>query len=55
MFLFHGPGLITGEVPRTADLETGMAIHQAPRPTGRQSDPLTLDDQALMVHTGCTP
>lgn len=49
-FLFHGSVLITGEVPRTTDFETGLAIHQALRPAGWEPDPLILDDQALLVH-----
>ncbi|MGH4026397.1 MAG: MBL fold metallo-hydrolase, partial [Pseudonocardiaceae bacterium] len=49
-FLFQRSVLITGEVPRTTDFETGLAIHQALRTTGWEPDPLILDDQALVVH-----
>ena len=49
-FLFEGSVLVTGEVPRTTDFETGFAIHQALRPGGWEPDPLILDDQALVLH-----
>jgi 7,8-dihydropterin-6-yl-methyl-4-(beta-D-ribofuranosyl)aminobenzene 5'-phosphate synthase len=61
-FLLEGSLLITGEVDRTTDFETGMRIHQAWRGGEWQPDPLILDDQAailvvrdkgLVVLTGC--
>jgi 7,8-dihydropterin-6-yl-methyl-4-(beta-D-ribofuranosyl)aminobenzene 5'-phosphate synthase len=42
--------LITGEVARTTDFETGFPIHQALRNGSWEPDPLILDDQALVVH-----
>lgn len=41
--------LITGEVDRTTDFETGMPSHQARGRHGWEPDPLILDDQALVV------
>jgi 7,8-dihydropterin-6-yl-methyl-4-(beta-D-ribofuranosyl)aminobenzene 5'-phosphate synthase len=53
-FLFENSVLITGEVPRTTDFETGMPVHQALRDGDWAPDPLILDDQALVVHVrGC--
>jgi 7,8-dihydropterin-6-yl-methyl-4-(beta-D-ribofuranosyl)aminobenzene 5'-phosphate synthase len=61
-FLFERSLLITGEVDRTTDFETGFPIHQAKRNGDWQADPLILDDQAavlnirdkgLVVVTGC--
>ncbi len=48
--LVEGSLLLTGEVDRTTDFETGMAIHQAWRDNGWQPDPLILDDQAAILH-----
>ncbi|HEY4603624.1 MAG TPA: MBL fold metallo-hydrolase [Blastococcus sp.] len=54
--LVDGCVLITGEVDRTTDFETGMPpSHQAwddelPGGAGWRHDPLVLDDQALAVH-----
>lgn len=47
--LLDGSVLITGEVDRTTDFETGMPFHEARRPGGWEPDPLILDDQALVV------
>jgi 7,8-dihydropterin-6-yl-methyl-4-(beta-D-ribofuranosyl)aminobenzene 5'-phosphate synthase len=49
-FLFEGSVLVTGEVARTTDFETGMAAHQAWRDGSWEPDPLILDDQALVIH-----
>jgi 7,8-dihydropterin-6-yl-methyl-4-(beta-D-ribofuranosyl)aminobenzene 5'-phosphate synthase len=48
--LLDGSVLITGEVDRTTDFETGMPFHQAERDGRWEPDPLILDDQALVVH-----
>ncbi len=48
-FLFEGSLLVTGEVDRTTDFETGFPIHEAHRDGGWRPDPLILDDQALVV------
>ena len=52
--LLGGSVLITGEVDRTTDFETGMPYHEALTPDGAggrwEPDPLILDDQALVVH-----
>jgi 7,8-dihydropterin-6-yl-methyl-4-(beta-D-ribofuranosyl)aminobenzene 5'-phosphate synthase len=42
--------LITGEVDRTTDFETGMPFHEALGERGWEPDPLILDDQALIVN-----
>ncbi len=42
--------LITGEVDRTTDFETGMRFHERLGTSGWEPDPLILDDQALIVH-----
>ncbi len=49
-FLFDGSVLITGEVDRTTDFETGFPVHQALRGDHWEPDPMILDDQALIVH-----
>jgi 7,8-dihydropterin-6-yl-methyl-4-(beta-D-ribofuranosyl)aminobenzene 5'-phosphate synthase len=49
-FLLDGSVLITGEVDRTTDFETGFPIHQAFRDERWEPDPLILDDQALIAH-----
>jgi 7,8-dihydropterin-6-yl-methyl-4-(beta-D-ribofuranosyl)aminobenzene 5'-phosphate synthase len=48
-FLLDGSVLITGEVDRTTEFETGFQGHEAFRHDGWQPDPLILDDQALVV------
>jgi 7,8-dihydropterin-6-yl-methyl-4-(beta-D-ribofuranosyl)aminobenzene 5'-phosphate synthase len=47
--LLDGSVLITGEVDRTTDFETGMPFHETLRPNGWEPDPLIMDDQALVV------
>jgi 7,8-dihydropterin-6-yl-methyl-4-(beta-D-ribofuranosyl)aminobenzene 5'-phosphate synthase len=51
-FLLDGSVLITGEVDRTTEFETGFHGHDAFRDGGWQPDPLILDDQALVL---CLP
>ena len=48
--LLDGSVLITGEVDRTTDFETGMPFHEARGERGWEPDPLILDDQALIVN-----
>jgi 7,8-dihydropterin-6-yl-methyl-4-(beta-D-ribofuranosyl)aminobenzene 5'-phosphate synthase len=49
--LLDGCVLITGEVDRTTDFETGLPMHEARGADGKwEPDPLILDDQALVVH-----
>jgi 7,8-dihydropterin-6-yl-methyl-4-(beta-D-ribofuranosyl)aminobenzene 5'-phosphate synthase len=48
-FLLDGSTLITGEVDRTTEFETGFRGHEALRHSGWQPDPLILDDQALVL------
>jgi 7,8-dihydropterin-6-yl-methyl-4-(beta-D-ribofuranosyl)aminobenzene 5'-phosphate synthase len=48
--LLDGLVLITGEVDRTTDFETGMPYHEAFLDGRWEPDPLILDDQALVVH-----
>lgn len=48
-FLLDGSVLITGEVDRTTEFETGFRGHEALRDGGWEPDPLILDDQALVV------
>lgn len=48
--LLGGCVLITGEVDRTTDFETGMPYHEAHVDGRWEPDPLILDDQALVVH-----
>ena len=48
--LLGGGVLITGEVDRTTDFETGMPFHESHGEHGWEPDPLILDDQALIVH-----
>jgi 7,8-dihydropterin-6-yl-methyl-4-(beta-D-ribofuranosyl)aminobenzene 5'-phosphate synthase len=48
--LLDGTILVTGEVDRTTDFETGMPFHEAEGDHGWEPDPLILDDQALVVH-----
>ncbi|MBT5774200.1 MAG: MBL fold metallo-hydrolase [Dehalococcoidia bacterium] len=49
-FLFNGSVLITGEVDRTTNFERGLARQQALKDGEWAPDPLTLDDQALIMH-----
>jgi 7,8-dihydropterin-6-yl-methyl-4-(beta-D-ribofuranosyl)aminobenzene 5'-phosphate synthase len=48
-FLLDGAALITGEVDRTTEFETGFRGHEAFREERWQPDPLILDDQALVL------
>lgn len=48
--VLDGSVLITGEVDRTTDFETGMAFHEKFNGSTWEPDPLILDDQALIVH-----
>jgi 7,8-dihydropterin-6-yl-methyl-4-(beta-D-ribofuranosyl)aminobenzene 5'-phosphate synthase len=61
-FLLDGSLLVTGEVDRTTEFETGFKGHEAHRQGDWEPDPLILDDQALVamlrghglvVLTGC--
>ena len=48
--LLDGSVLITGEVDRTTDFETGMPFHERLSDESWEPDPLILDDQALVVN-----
>jgi len=48
-FLLDGAVLITGEVDRTTEFETGFLGHEALSGGEWHADPLILDDQALVV------
>ena len=48
--LLGGSVLVTGEVDRTTDFETGMPFHDAHHERGWEPDPLILDDQALVAN-----
>jgi 7,8-dihydropterin-6-yl-methyl-4-(beta-D-ribofuranosyl)aminobenzene 5'-phosphate synthase len=48
-FLLDGSVLITGEVDRTTEFETGFQGHEAFRDGDWRADPLILDDQALVL------
>lgn len=48
--LLDGSVLITGEVDRTTDFETGMPFHERLHDNEWEPDPLILDDQALVVN-----
>jgi 7,8-dihydropterin-6-yl-methyl-4-(beta-D-ribofuranosyl)aminobenzene 5'-phosphate synthase len=48
-FLLDGAALITGEVDRTTDFETGFRGHEALHDGAWEPDPLILDDQALVL------
>ncbi len=48
--LLDGSVLMTGEVDRTTEFETGMRFHEAWFSDGWEPDPLIIDDQALVVH-----
>jgi 7,8-dihydropterin-6-yl-methyl-4-(beta-D-ribofuranosyl)aminobenzene 5'-phosphate synthase len=45
-----GSILITGEVDRTTDFETGFPFHERLHDDRLEPDPLILDDQALVIH-----
>ena len=49
-FLLDGSLLVTGEVDRTTEFETGFPGHQALRDGHWEPDPLILDDQALVAN-----
>lgn len=51
-FLLDRSVLITGEVDRTTEFETGFDGHEAFRDRSWQPDPLILDDQALVLRLG---
>jgi 7,8-dihydropterin-6-yl-methyl-4-(beta-D-ribofuranosyl)aminobenzene 5'-phosphate synthase len=51
-FLLDGSVLITGEVDRTTEFETGFRGHDSLRDGAWEPDPLILDDQALLVSLG---
>ncbi len=48
--VLDGSVLVTGEVDRTTDFETGFPFHERLGDEGWEPDPLILDDQALVVH-----
>jgi 7,8-dihydropterin-6-yl-methyl-4-(beta-D-ribofuranosyl)aminobenzene 5'-phosphate synthase len=48
-FLLDGSALVTGEVDRSTEFETGFKGHEALRGDEWRDDPLILDDQALVV------
>jgi len=48
--LLDGSVLITGEVDRTTEFETGMPFHERLDGDSWEPDPLILDDQALVVN-----
>jgi 7,8-dihydropterin-6-yl-methyl-4-(beta-D-ribofuranosyl)aminobenzene 5'-phosphate synthase len=48
-FLLDGMALITGEVDRTTEFETGFKGHEALDDSHWRPDPLILDDQALVL------
>lgn len=48
--VLDGSVLVTGEVDRTTDFETGMRFHERQTAEGWEPDPLIMDDQALVVH-----
>lgn len=47
--LLDGCVLVTGEIDRTTEFETGMPFHEAEHDGRWEPDPLILDDQALVV------
>ncbi len=49
-YLLGGLVLVTGQVPRTTDFETGFPLHYALRNDEWQKDPYIHDDQAVVVH-----
>ena len=48
--LLDGDLLVTGEIERSTEFEHGLPVQQAFRDGEWQPDPLTHDDQALVVH-----
>lgn len=48
--LVGGSILVTGEIDRTSDFETGFPFHEHHGDDGWEPDPLILDDQAVVVH-----
>jgi 7,8-dihydropterin-6-yl-methyl-4-(beta-D-ribofuranosyl)aminobenzene 5'-phosphate synthase len=48
--LLDGVLLVTGEVDRTTDFETGIPAHQVWRDADWQPDPLIHDDQAVVLY-----
>lgn len=50
--LLDGMVLITGEIDRTTEFESGMAFHERFTDNGWSPDPEILDDQALVVNVG---
>jgi 7,8-dihydropterin-6-yl-methyl-4-(beta-D-ribofuranosyl)aminobenzene 5'-phosphate synthase len=48
--VLDGSVLVTGEVDRTTDFETGFPFHERFHDDAWEPDPLILDDQALVVH-----
>jgi 7,8-dihydropterin-6-yl-methyl-4-(beta-D-ribofuranosyl)aminobenzene 5'-phosphate synthase len=48
--LLDGAVLVSGQVERTTEFETGFPIHQARDSDGWQPDPMIWDDQALIVN-----
>ncbi len=48
--LLDGDLMVTGEIERTTEFEHGLPVQQAFRDGEWQPDPLTHDDQALVVH-----
>ena len=49
-FLLDRSLLVTGEVDRTTEFETGFPVHQKQEHGAWVPDPLILDDQAVIVH-----
>ncbi len=49
-FLLDGAVLVTGEVDRTMNFETGFPGHEQLRPSGWAPDPDIRDDQAIVIH-----
>ncbi len=48
--LLDGVALVTGQVLRRTDFETGFGSHYAKTATGWESDPMVWDDQALVLN-----
>lgn len=49
-YLLGGVVLVTGQIHRTTDFETGFPLHYALRDDRWQQDPYLHDDQAVVVH-----
>lgn len=49
-FVIEGMALVTGQVARTNDFETGWAAHHAERDGVMRPDPLICDDQGLVIN-----